>query len=236
MSGVFSFMIDGHNSYMENPWLNLPDEAPFILDVDRESIGRCSKSRHKDRTKLNVGSIPEPFIGNPVSAKLVLLNLNPGDSEGDRMAHNDPEFRGAMIRNLRHELQEFPFYPLNPAFRWTACAKWWVPRTRELQLATGLDDATFAERLLVIEWFPYHSKKSGLPRKVVCESQKYSFQLVLEMLARKKLVVRMRSKRHWTIVSPDFGKLDSLRNPQCGYISRGNTDGDLFDRIIEALQ
>lgn len=141
-----------------------------------------------------------------------------------------------MIRNLHRERQAFSFYPLNPVFDWTPCAEWWVPRTRELREATGLDDHTFADRLLVIEWFPYHSKKSGLPVSLVCESQTYSFHLAKEMLEEKKLVVRMRSKRQWTRVDRVFGTVDSLKNPQCGYISRGNTEGDLFDRMVKALQ
>jgi hypothetical protein len=52
----------------------------------------------------------------------------------------------------------------------------------------------------------------------------------------KKLVVRMRAKKHWVGVDQRFGEVPSLKNPQCGYISRGNTEGDLFDRMVEALK
>jgi hypothetical protein len=101
----------------------------------------------------------------------------------------------------------------------------------------GLDDATLAERLLVIEWFPYHLKKSALSTKPVCESQNYSFQLANEMLEKKKLAVGMRSMKHWVAVDQQFGRtVQFLKNPQCGYISRGNTEGDLFDRIVKALE
>jgi hypothetical protein len=141
-----------------------------------------------------------------------------------------------MTHNLRHEPQEYPFYPLNPKFSWTPTGKWWHRRTRDLQLEAGLDDATLAERLLVIEWFPYHSKKSALSTKPVCESQNYSFQLAKEMLEKKKLVVGMRSMKHWMAVDQQFGRtVQFLKNPQCGYISRGNTEGDLFNRIVKAL-
>ena len=43
--------------------------------------------------------------------------------------------------------------------------------------------------LLVIEWFPYHSKKSALPPKAVCESQTYG-------------PLRMRSVRSRSSCSP----------------------------------
>jgi hypothetical protein len=221
---------------VENPWLQLPPEDPFVLHSDIESVRLYNHSRRTVETKINTGSIPEPFIGNPELAKLVLLNLNPGDSLGDSRAHSDPAFRDAMIRNLHRQPQAYSFYPLNPTFASSPCAGWWKPRTRELQRAAGLDDRMFADRLLVIEWCPYHSIKSGLPIGPICKSQKYSFELAQEMRRSGKLVVRMRSKRHWMAVDPAFGAVDALKNPQCGYISRGNTEGDLFERMVAALR
>lgn len=220
---------------MENPWLKLPSEKPYILEMDRESIKRYNQS-HGDSRKINLNSVPEPFIGDPESAKVILLSLNPGDSERDAKAHLHDEFRRAMFHNLHHESQDWPFYSLNPNFAWTGAGRWWAPRTRELRLSAGLDHGTLARRLLVIEWFPYHSKKSSLPTKPVCESQKYSFQLAKEMLEKKKLVVGMRSRKHWAEVDDHFREVPFLKNPQCGYISRGNAGGDLFDRMVEALK
>jgi hypothetical protein len=220
---------------VENPWLKLPSQSPYVLEIDRVSISQYNQLHGEDR-KININSVPEPFIGNPESAKLILLSLNPGDSKHDVKAHLDDEFKKAMFHTLHRESQDWPFYSLNPAFSWTGAGKWWAPRTRELQLSAGLDYATLAKRLLVIEWFPYHSKKSALPTNPVCESQKYSFQLAKEMLEKKRLVVGMRSRNHWAEVDERFREAPFLKNPQCGYVSRGNTEGDLFDRMVEALK
>jgi hypothetical protein len=218
---------------MQNPWLELPAQPPYVLDIDRDSIARYNNRRGPE-SKVNVESVPEPFIGNPQSARVVLLNLNPGDSDDDRKAYTDAAFRGAMGSNLRHERQEYAFYPLNPKFAWTPCARWWRAHTREL-LETGLEFTTVAERLLVIEWFPYHSKKSALPVKRVCPSQDYSFQLAMEML-EKRLVIRMRSKKQWVEVDPRFRRVPFLKNPQNPCISIGNCGEDLFKRIVKAFQ
>ena len=220
---------------MQNPWLTVRDQSDYILEIDREAIKRYNESRRRNDRKINVKSIPEPFIGNLEAAKVVLLSLNPGDSEDDFQAHSDDEFREALFRNLHGESQKCPFYPLNPKFSWTGAGKWWLARTRELREA-GLDDGTLAESLLVIEWFPYHSRKSAFPNKRVCESQNYSFHLAKKMLERKKLVIGMRSKRKWIEVDQRFGEVPFLKNPQCGHISRNNTDGNVFDRIVEALK
>ncbi len=224
--------------FIDNPWLKLlPSEGTNVLDMDREAIDSYNDSVRNPEAKVILASIPEPFIGNPESARVVLLNLNPGHSEKDEKDHRGAELQEAMLHNLRHESQEYPFYPLNPAFKGTGVEKWWSPILRKLQTESGLDTLTIARGLLVIEWFPYHSKKSALPAKLVCESQKYSFQLARNMLEKHSAVgVGMRSMDHWVKADRWFGSVPFLKNRQRPWISRGNMDEGLFDRIVEALR
>src|SRR5580698_8416999 len=156
-------------SAMRNVWLDLPQASPYVLEIDRKAVDEYN-TKAKGATKINVGSIPEPFIGNPETATVILLNLNPGDVADDAIAHADPDFRAAMMSNLRHELQESPFYALNLKFVRTPCAKWWRQNLKELweNPNTNLTRARVAERLCVIEWFPYHSTKAGLANKPIC--------------------------------------------------------------------
>jgi hypothetical protein len=87
----------------------------------------------------------------------------------------------------------------------------------------------------VVEWFPYHSKRSALPNEPVCPSQEYSFQLAKEMLGCK-IVVGMRSKKHWLNAVQAVQNIPFLKNPQNPHISPANTGAELFDRIVEALR
>jgi hypothetical protein len=219
---------------MENPWLALPPKSPFVLEIDRDALDQYNEKAVAG-TKIKVGSIPEPFIGNPETATVILLNLNPGDSPDDPKAHVDPGFRDAIIRNLRHEPQEYLFYPLNPKFVWTPCAKWWRQNLHELWEGSILTRARVADQLCVIEWFPYHSAKAGLPTKPICKSQQYSFEVARSALGQK-LVVGMRARKMWAKVDPRFGEVPYLNNPQCGAVSVGNTPEGLFDAIVEALR
>jgi hypothetical protein len=218
----------------QNPWLNLPSGSPYILEIDRESVGRYNESVGAGK-KINLESIPEPFIGNPASAKVVLLSLNPGDSDQDSETHKDIEFRRAMDCNLRHESQEYPFYALNPKFAWTGCGRWWRAHMKEL-LRAGLDLSVLADRLLVIEWFPYHSKKAALPNHIVCPSQEYSFQLAKDALDKNLIIVGMRSSARWVKVDPRFSKIPFLNSPQNPAVSIHNTGEDLFGQIVEAFR
>jgi len=205
-----------------------------VLEIDRSSIDQYNRAVHNGDEKVIVESIPEPFIGNPRSAKVVLLSLNPGHSDNDVKAHSDGDFRKAMMHNLRHEEQECPFYGLNPKFAWTACGIWWRAHTRRLHDA-GLSWECISRGLLVIEWFPYHSRRSALPINAVCASQYYSFELVKDMM-KSKIVVGMRSKKHWLNVIPAAQAIPFLANPQNPHISPANTGAELFDCIVEALR
>jgi hypothetical protein len=218
---------------MTNPWSKLCTQTPYVLEMDASEI-RDYDSRQRNEAKLALDSIPEPYIGNPATASLVLLLLNPGHSPKDAEAHSNPQFKEALFRNLRGEPQDYPFYPLNPAFSFTPSSKWWIPRLRELRQETGLTDAALSRKILAIEWFPYHSRNSGLPTKRVCRSQDYTFELAKEMLA-SRLVLRMRSVKHWTAVDSRFQNVPALNNPRCGHISRRNMTGGLFEEIIKSL-
>ncbi len=205
-----------------------------LKEFERIKQGKKAHPEQKPRgLKIKIQEM-EYCDWNPQSAKEVLLSLNPGHSEDDAKAYFDGDFRKAMLRNLRHEAQECPFYGLNPKFAWTACGRWWRAHTRRLHEA-GLSWEAISNGLLVIEWFPYHSKRSALPRKPVCPSQEYSFQLAKEMLG-SKIVVGMRSKKQWLMVDERVEDVPFLKNPQNPHISPANTPVELFERIIEALR
>jgi hypothetical protein len=222
---------------LANPWLGLdPDCPPYILETDRSYIERHNaKARPEHRLMLN--SIPEPFIGDPKTARLVLLSLNPGHCAADEPDHRRPAIKNATFQNLRQERQEYPFYAFNPAFRGTGVEVYWRKYTRALQLEAGLNDATFAKRLLVIEWFPYHSEKCNLGTRYVCRSQLFSFELAKEMARKEGVqVIGMRSREHWMQVHPSFAAIPFLANKQSPWLTRANMGEQVFNRVLDSLR
>jgi hypothetical protein len=227
---------------MPNPWLDLPRnplDSRYILEMDRAFVEHYNtRYTGHPRKRLMVKSIPEPFIGCPETARLVLLNLNPGHSDEDEEQHRGLELKEAIFRNLRGEFQEYPFYPLNPAFAHTGVGRWWCNRTEKLHKASGLTAPQFAQSLLVIEWFPYHSKECGLGEKPTCgESQRFSHHLAKEMLNKKgALVLGMKARKRWVNVDPLFEQVPFLKSRQNASITRNNMKPGLFDSIVSALQ
>lgn len=61
---------------MDNPWLNLPDCAPFVLDYDKYSILNFNATA-REEYRIHLEELPEPYTDRP-TANIVLLNLNPG--------------------------------------------------------------------------------------------------------------------------------------------------------------
>jgi hypothetical protein len=217
---------------MQNPWLMLAPEPPYVLDTDHDIITSYNKKAEAEH-RIDLALIPEPFIGSPQTATVVVLNLNPGLDEKDIDAHQHLSFKAALFRNLRHELQEYPFYPLNPEFSRTPCAVWWGAHTR--RLLERVDAQAVAQKLLVIEWFPYHSRKGNkLPGKPLCESQQYSFALLKEMLERC-FVIGMRGKTRWKEIDKRIEEVPFAQNPRSCHISPANFGEDIFDRVVHAL-
>jgi hypothetical protein len=80
---------------VENPWVELPNDPPFVLLQDRDTVAQVSK-----KVATNLSSMPEPFIGDPQTAKVVLLSLNPGDHEEDVDAHRRPDLKEAILPSV----------------------------------------------------------------------------------------------------------------------------------------
>ncbi len=223
---------------MPNPWLHLPSIAPYVPPCDHQALDVFIKKltpKGKSDHAINLESIPEPFIGNPESASVLLLSLNPGDDPKDAAAHKNPEFREALLCNLRHGSQLYPFYALHPEFERTGCGDYWTRHLRWLLEHPLLNRKCIAERLLVVDWFPYHSKKSGVPKSAILPSQSYVFEMVRQAIG-KKLIVGLRAKARWRGVDPRLADVPYLRSPQASYVSPNNCGEEVFNKIVEALK
>lgn len=220
---------------MKNPWLDLPNEAPFIASCDKKAL---SHPKYK-LDGLRFDAFPTPYIGDINQARVVFLVLNPGFDERD-VAFN-PTNTSWLVesrKNLRHESMP-PFYYLNPELSKTGGYKWWTSHLRPLNNA-GVSWERLSHMCMCIELFPYPSvtykhNKQYLP------SQSYSFYLVREAIRLGKTIVIMRAKAKWLEAVPeltDYPYLE-LNNPQRVYISRINLDkknGEgTFARLVENL-
>jgi len=172
---------------LENPWAQLPKEAPFLLPHDAALIEGFNLTA-EDCFKVRAEIIPEPFLGNP-DAPIVLLSHNPGfDEENDLPHHGDPNFAILSRANLLHKPINFPLYLLDPTI---ARTKYWEGKLR--WLIERFDIPTVAHSVFCVEFFPYHSER--FDRTIGVPSQQYSFSLVKQAITRGAVILILRGER-----------------------------------------
>ena len=58
-----------------NPWIAVPDAAPYVLSEDRDLIERFNV-RATPRTRIETDLLPEPFVGR-MEALVIIALFNP---------------------------------------------------------------------------------------------------------------------------------------------------------------
>jgi hypothetical protein len=161
-----------------NPWLSIPEQTiRYVAECDARLVDEYNESASED-DRLRLDALPEPFIGC-FGAPLVLLNLNPGFEERNVEEHKQPEFQELIRNNYRQTPCEFPFYYFNPKIQSSGGGKYWGGTRGKLKkLVADCGVEQVAQRVLCIEFFPYHSV--GFPGhlhkpKALLPSQEYGF-------------------------------------------------------------
>ncbi|MEI6043518.1 MAG: hypothetical protein WCS37_03895 [Chloroflexota bacterium] len=214
---------------MQNPWLDLPMTAPFVLKDDSEEVAKFNADALEEH-RLRLNAFPGPFMGNP-NAPVVLLNLNPGftetETESDVVTNIDWMWRN--IKAIRHEEMDYPFFLLHPELeKISAGYQWWYKRLRTL--IEHYDARFVANNILNVAFFPYPSKKATwFHYELKLPSQKYGLYLVEQAMAREAVIIALRAVPTWKWAIPGlekyerFYKLNSIsvyvtpRNCPTGY-------------------
>lgn len=183
----------------ENPWRDIPKQAPFWLPCDEPYIEYFNKVT-TDSFKIRENSFPEPYLGNP-EAPVVLLLVNPGGGDVDKDVPTPPEIKDALRREYESSVPMPSHLHLSSETKTTGRA-WWNGICKSLERDVGPD--LLHSRILSIEFSAYHSKSFGhgglrLP------SQQFSFAMVRSAIGRGATIVGVRGKRHWCGAIPELG-------------------------------
>ena len=216
-----------------NPWVDLPTSPPFVAPLDAPLLSGVS-SRLQGRFALQLDLLPQPWTGSIHTAEVLMLALNPGFSEIDRVELKDHDY----AEQWRHALTfrtRTPFYFLDPAFQSTGGFRWWHRRLRELIEVVGLE--AVARKVMCVEHFPYKSI-SYRPLGATLPSQQFSLELVRDAMQRRKQLVVMRSERVWLESLPELRDYPYIRlsNHQNPYLSRAQMTEEQFARLVDTLR
>jgi hypothetical protein len=215
-----------------NPWQELPQRAPFVLEIDSARVEAHNRRQRADSYRYDLSLLPEPFFGDPC-ASVVFLALNPGWNPANGAEHGIETFAQSARLSLAHRLKPYPFLHLQTTPSGVG-SLWWRRVMSRLIRDAGFD--AVAKGVMCVQFFPYHSVKfrsSG----VAIPSQRYSFSLVRKAIERDAEIVVMRSWRLWSLAIPeliDYRRLHIVRNPRNPAISVPNLP-EGYERIVGRL-
>ena len=103
-----------HNASVLNPWVDLPVSSPYVLVGDRQMVKKHNESAG-EQYQLETTIPPQPFLGDPFRASLILLSRAPGFDEQDDVLYSWGVVAQAVRANLLHQPSDLrPFYVLDP--------------------------------------------------------------------------------------------------------------------------
>lgn len=172
-----------------------------------------------------------PYIGSPSRASVYLLLLNPGyapESERQHERYSEQNRLGLTFES------RVPFWPLDQDLAGVSGFTWWTQRLRRLAEEVGWD--TVRERVMCVQFFPYHSPAFSAER-LSPPSQRYSVELVRDAARKGKTIVIARGRRLWSQAVPELANIPrfELVNPRAVFITPNNVAGGRFGEIVRRL-
>lgn len=165
----------------------------------------ATKNRDKEKFLLQLGLLPQPYLGNIEKSTIIMLMLNPGFSGGEFKEHNEPGSQQAILntihQNFRNNgISEYPFMYINPKFNNTEGWKYLcgkkgyglkkgrlrdcLDRFRDISHKTDQEVLRFfSQHISFLETVPYHSAGFNLTNKFIRELP--SFKMAMDYLNYK---------------------------------------------------
>ncbi len=207
-----------------------PDDLPFLEAFQVRQKGTIFE--------LKNDLLSEPFIGNPETAKVLFLALNPGFDKEDPTVHQKTKFKKIIDDNINLRETEFPYYYLHedsslvddPGFVWC--------RRIFKELINEIPAKILAQEICCIQFHGYHSSRYKSLGRAPLHSQKKTFELIRTAMNNKTTIVLMRSRKIWYNAIPEldgYKFLIQLNNPRNPTISRGNMKPGEFEKILRVL-
>lgn len=213
------------------------DDAEHISLADHRAFIKSDVFGRRDDTRLHLGLIPQPYIGNLKAARLILLSLNPGLNPGEYAYDKNEIYRQTLIHNLEQKLgpHDFPFIFLNPEFAWHSGFSYWtkhlrglIEAVREEGWANTFNDALafLSQRIACVELVPYHSVKGAPVTTPIPASSQHAANYVNFMAGPRAernecSLLAIRQAYQWKQRCA-YVTIHQTNSAQSGSVSKGN--------------
>lgn len=251
-----------------NHWCQVADEfnslfsevKTYVYPGDEEMIEKFNDTASEE-TRFRINTAPFPFQGNPLTANVIILSLNPGyiprvnEYFAKILSHYPQLWEMVMIflrRNLRleddwimprpeeslegHPTSQDAYNMLGDWYWYDILSKW---------EKDGLPIEEIASKVAIIQNIAYHSEKAKeLPKGVLLPSQLFIKKMIRHIAYTKKtLFVVPRAVRKWeNLLGPiwtrlkDEGRIIIGRNPINQHLTEKNLGTENYQKIINHLK
>jgi len=200
--------------------LNDQRDVEFVESKDLDDYITSGHS-HRKGSKLHKHLPPSPFLGDPNTADIFFILMNPGFSDEAYFALSDTDFQARLTRNLNGNRGEcHPFLYLDPHYCWTSGYQWWEQKLYRYGEAIEQDRAIryreamrlLSTRICAIESFPYASRT--LPWNV--EKRRQVFETLPSCIVARDAIAAAQRKaeegKAIVIFKQNAGRLSKTSN------------------------
>jgi hypothetical protein len=194
-------------------------------------------------TRLHLGLLPIPYVGDMQRATVFILLLNPGLGPDDYFGeYQIMDYREALLSNLKQDFsnKSQPFLFLDPQYSWHGGFDWWhsklagvIGELAKIWRTTYSSARTELGRSLAcIELFPYRSRSfndiGGWLRNLqsVQLARSYVHDVVMQRVHRKEaIVIVTRQTRVWGITEGDNVVVYTGSEARAAYLTPSSRGG-----------
>lgn len=232
-----------------NIWSDITVEEPYIAKEDKKVIDPSfiTVKRTEDVTAFRFDFLPQPWWGNIINPKVIVLALNPGIDKTEK--EDEKKYRDEILLNLSGQ----------DTINWmsegsSSGHKWWKDTFKEIIQKGSIDQNIIYKKVGIFELIGYHSKKfdSGnyetlekmLEAKLgvktgLLPTQNAMFNHLSYLIKKyKPVVVIIWGQKYWRKYVDGLDGYDYVDtvNTASHNLSIGNMRKIDFDTIVNALK
>lgn len=219
-----------------NPWTEVAKlkKPPYLAKCDKDIK---LASFYNLRTEV----LPQPYLGDVDSAKVICLLLNPGYSETEGgielTCHG---LQQELRRNLSSTNSRLVY--LDDEFDWTSGGKWLREKVLKPLSHGGVTRDDLNRNFAIVEYFPYHSKFFDVKENKPLQSQQFGFDLVRQAIKNNAIILLMRGEKLWLEAVPELeayrqsGNCVVPHSTRNVVLSEANLGEKNFARVVEVLK
>lgn len=202
---------------------NLYPGDEFLLNhsyhVTYQTLEEYVKSENfgkKKDTKLHLGLLPNPYIGDIKNSKIFILSLNPGLNPADYVQERTKEFQERYWNNIcQNGENKFPFIYLDPFIcshpgysYWNKKFKDFLKEIQKSKQCLWIEaQQHLSKHISTLELIPYHSQSFYLPEKKIMQNlqslkdikQYVHDEIVPKAINNEAIIIATRQIMRWNL-------------------------------------